>query len=116
MRWLAALCGIWLGSMVSAQADVVATGDLGVVIERSTGSVLIIDQSDMDMLARVEGMPLESLREGVPWDWESFGEYLGKLDGSLGVNAGFMAGHSAIRRVVMGERAVGSEANAEELG
>ena len=69
----------------------------------------------LNMLARVEGMPVNSLEEGVPWDWQSFGEYLGKLDGNLGVNAGFMAGHSAIRRVVMGERAVGHEAKAEEL-
>jgi N-acyl-D-aspartate/D-glutamate deacylase len=69
----------------------------------------------MRMLARVEGMPLESLQAGVPWDWESFGEYLGKLDGRLALNAGFMAGHSAIRRVVMGERAVGHEATPEEL-
>ena len=28
----------------------------------------------MRMLARVEGMPLESLEQGVPWDWTSFGE------------------------------------------
>jgi N-acyl-D-aspartate/D-glutamate deacylase len=69
----------------------------------------------MEMLARVEGMPLESLREGVPWDWESFGEYLGKLDGKLAVNAGFLVGHSALRRCVMGERAVGEEATPEEL-
>jgi N-acyl-D-aspartate/D-glutamate deacylase len=69
----------------------------------------------LNMLARVEGMPVNSLEAGVPWDWRSFGEYLGKLDGKLGVNAGFMAGHSAIRRVVMGERAVGHEATPEEL-
>jgi len=69
----------------------------------------------MRMLARVEGMPLESLQEGVPWDWKSFGEYLAKLDGNLSINAGFMVGHSAIRRVVMGERAVGHEASADEL-
>ena len=69
----------------------------------------------MRMLARVEGMPLESLQVGVPWDWSSFGEYLDKLEGKLSVNAGFMVGHSAIRRVVMGERAVGEEATAEEL-
>jgi N-acyl-D-aspartate/D-glutamate deacylase len=69
----------------------------------------------MRMLARVEGMPLESLEVGVPWDWTSFGEYLGKLDGKLSVNAGFMVGHSAIRRVVMGERAVGEEATEVEL-
>ena len=69
----------------------------------------------MRMLARVEGMPLESLREGVPWDWSSFGEYLDRLDGRLAVNAGFMVGHSALRRVVMGERAVGHAASPDEL-
>ena len=69
----------------------------------------------MRMLARVEGMPLESLQEGVPWDWSSFGEYLDRLEGKLAVNAGFMVGHSALRRVVMGERAVGHEATQQEL-
>jgi N-acyl-D-aspartate/D-glutamate deacylase len=58
----------------------------------------------MHMLARVEGMPLESLEAGVPWDWQSFGEYLDRLDGTLAVNAGFLVGHSALRRVAMGER------------
>ncbi|MBH81531.1 MAG: aminoacylase [Gammaproteobacteria bacterium] len=67
------------------------------------------------MLARVEGMPEVSLEQGVPWDWQSFGDYLGKLDGNLGVNAGFMAGHSALRRVAMGPRAVGETATAEDL-
>lgn len=69
----------------------------------------------MRMLARVEGMPLESLQEGVPWDWSSFGEYLDRLEGKLAINAGFLVGHSAIRRVVMGERAVGHEATSDEL-
>lgn len=32
------------------------TGDLGVVIERATGSVLVIDQSDRAALCRVEGL------------------------------------------------------------
>jgi len=27
----------------------------------------------MRMLSRVEGMPLASLQEGVPWDWTTFG-------------------------------------------
>ena len=69
----------------------------------------------MKMLSRVEGMPLESLEAGVPWNWQSFGEYLDQLEGRLSVNAGFMVGHSAIRRTVMGERAVGSEATEQEL-
>ncbi len=58
----------------------------------------------MRMLSRVEGMPLESLAAGVPWDWQTFGEYLDRLDGTLAVNAGFLVGHSALRRVAMGDR------------
>jgi len=67
------------------------------------------------MLARVEGMPLETLQQAVPWNWESFADYLGLIEGKVGLNAGFFAGHSAIRRVVMGERAVGEKATPEEL-
>ena len=67
------------------------------------------------MLARVEGMPENSLKSGVPWNWNSFGEYLDKLEGKIGINAGFMAGHSAIRRVVMGEKAIGHKANSDEI-
>ncbi len=66
------------------------------------------------MMARVEGMPLPALEQGVDWNWESFPEYLDRLDGTIGVNAAFMAGHCAIRRYVMGEDAVGSEATAEQ--
>lgn len=67
------------------------------------------------MLARVEGMPLESLEAGVPWDWRTFGEYLDRLDGHVGVNAGFLVGHSAIRRMVMRDAAVGEEATPAQI-
>jgi N-acyl-D-aspartate/D-glutamate deacylase len=66
------------------------------------------------MMAQVEGMPLTALELGVPWSWESFGEYLDALDGSIAVNAGFMVGHSALRRYVMGED-FSREATREEL-
>jgi N-acyl-D-aspartate/D-glutamate deacylase len=56
-------------------------------------------------------MPLESLREGVPWNWKSTADYFDAIEGNLGINAGFMVGHSAIRRVVMGE-AVGTKVTA----
>jgi len=54
------------------------------------------------MMAKVEGMPLAALEQGVPWSWSTFGEYLGALEGNLGVNAGFLVGHCALRRKVMG--------------
>ena len=69
----------------------------------------------MRMLARVEGMPLASLQQGVPWNWRTFGEYLDAIDGSLMPNAGFLVGHSALRRTVMGERSVGEFASDDEL-
>ena len=67
------------------------------------------------MLARVEGMPLKTLQDAVPWNWSTFGEYLGRIDGTIGINAGFFCGHSAIRRLAMGERAVGHFATADDL-
>ena len=55
------------------------------------------------MMAKVEGMPLVALENGLAWDWTTFGDYLGQLEGNLGVNAGFLVGHCAIRRWVMGD-------------
>jgi N-acyl-D-aspartate/D-glutamate deacylase len=69
----------------------------------------------MRMLARVEGMPLETLRGSVPWSWTSTQQYFDAIDGTLGVNAGFMVGHSAIRRTVMGADAAAREAAPDEL-
>ncbi len=67
------------------------------------------------MMAKVEGMALEALETGVEWKWESFAEYLNALEGNVGVNAGFMVGHCAIRRYVMGPDAIGHEASSEQL-
>jgi N-acyl-D-aspartate/D-glutamate deacylase len=67
------------------------------------------------MMAKVEGMPLVALEDGLRWDWRSFGEYLDRLEGNLGVNAGFLVGHCALRRWVMGAERGGEVANDEEL-
>jgi N-acyl-D-aspartate/D-glutamate deacylase len=58
------------------------------------------------MMSKVEGMPLAALEAGVDWGWQSFAEYLDRLDGRIAVNAGFLVGHCAVRRYVMGPAAV----------
>ena len=67
------------------------------------------------MMAQVEGMPLTALENGLDWEWQSFGDYLDLLSGNLGINSGFLVGHSAIRRHVMGDESVGQEASQEQI-
>ncbi|MCJ0873437.1 amidohydrolase family protein [Streptomyces sp. AP-93] len=67
------------------------------------------------MMSKVEGMALAALEEGVDWTWSTFGEYLDALDGRIAVNAGFMVGHCALRRHVMGEDAVGGQPTEEQM-
>jgi len=69
----------------------------------------------MQMLARVEGMPLDSLAAATDWGWDSFASYLARIDGTIGPNLGFLAGHSAIRRVTMGEAANERAATDDEI-
>lgn len=67
------------------------------------------------MMAMVEGMPLAALEEGIDWNWSSYAEYLDRLDGRIGLNAGFLVGHCALRRAVMGRDATGNEADAKQV-
>jgi N-acyl-D-aspartate/D-glutamate deacylase len=57
-------------------------------------------------LSVVEGMDLDALRQGIAWDFESFGDYMAMLRrrGAY-ANLAVLAGHSTIRTVVMGEAA-----------
>jgi N-acyl-D-aspartate/D-glutamate deacylase len=67
-----------------------------------------------ETLARVEGMPIESL-EPERWNWVTFEEYLDSIQHRLGINVGSLIAHSAIRYYVMGEAAGTRAANPEEL-
>jgi N-acyl-D-aspartate/D-glutamate deacylase len=78
------------------------------------------DKDDFDYLvrtlSRVEGMPLPALRSGVVQRWHSTGELLDLLDyQGVGPNIGVLAGHTAIRRAVMKDRAVGEAATGGEV-
>ncbi|HUJ64160.1 MAG TPA: amidohydrolase family protein, partial [Acidimicrobiales bacterium] len=78
-----------------------------------------LKESDADftrrMMAKVEGMPLAALENGVNWSWETFGEYLDGLEGRIAVNAGFLVGHCALRRYVLGPEATDRESTAAEV-
>ncbi|MFF3687544.1 amidohydrolase family protein [Streptomyces sp. NPDC002187] len=67
------------------------------------------------MMSKVEGMSLVALEQGAPWNWHTFGEYLDALEGRIAVNAGFMVGHCALRRHVMGPDAVGGQPTSGQL-
>ncbi|MEU2722159.1 N-acyl-D-amino-acid deacylase family protein [Streptomyces smyrnaeus] len=67
------------------------------------------------MMSKVEGMSLVALEEGAPWNWHTFGDYLDALEGRTAVNAGFMVGHCALRRHVMGPDAIGGQPDDAQL-
>ena len=67
------------------------------------------------LFARVEGMSPAVLRQGLPWDWDTFPSLLRALDRRLGVNLAMYVGHSALRRWVMGEAASERAATASEI-
>lgn len=69
----------------------------------------------MRLMARVEGIPLEVLQHGLDWEWETFGDYLGRLGRNLGVNVAAQVGHSPLRYYVMGPASYERAATAEEL-
>lgn len=72
-------------------------------------------ESILGSFVRVEAMPLQVLRQAVNWEWETFPEYLNRLDGRLGVNVAALVGHCALRQYVMGEEACERAAKPDEI-
>ena len=69
----------------------------------------------------VEDIPGDVLREGLPWDWESFPDYLDALDRrQFSMDLAAQIGHVAVRVYVMGDRGVANEpatsADIDEMG
>lgn len=71
----------------------------------------------MQRMTRVEAIPLESMRQGMRWDWVTQGEYLASLERhGIGVNVATYIPHSALRAYVMGtEDSTRAEPTAAEL-
>ena len=67
-------------------------------------------------LENVEDMDPASLMAGIPWDFESFPEYLGSVARSGTVlNFAAYVGHTPLRLYVMRDEAVGREATTAEI-
>ncbi len=66
------------------------------------------------MFKQIEDIPLSAFAEAVPWEWESYGEYLAHIRRGLGINVAGLVGHSALRTYVMGAAAQERAATDEE--
>jgi N-acyl-D-aspartate/D-glutamate deacylase len=90
----------------------VMTGNCGVSMAPVHGS----DHAAVATLFHMtEEVPLETLLDGIDWSWTSFGEYLDRLRGSVGINVAAMVGHSVLRYYVMGAESYDRPATEEEV-
>ncbi len=68
------------------------------------------------MMQSVEDIPQRAILAGLPWDWNSYGEYLDSIEGmNPALNVCGLVGHAATRFYVMGARAVDEQPSAEEI-
>ncbi len=80
-----------------------------------------VDEHDMliALMEGVEDIPGAALHEGLPWDWESFPQYLDSVDRHPhAIDIGSMLPHAALRAYVMGERGANykEDASPDEIG
>jgi N-acyl-D-aspartate/D-glutamate deacylase len=69
------------------------------------------------LMESVEDIPAQSIMAGMPWQWETYGEYLKALDARpKGMNVGGLVGHCAVRYWAMGAKSLENKpANADEI-
>lgn len=67
-------------------------------------------------MEKVEDMNPETLLHGVPWDFETFPDYLASVErhGTV-LNFGAYIGHTAVRLYAMGDEAIGRPADDDEI-
>jgi N-acyl-D-aspartate/D-glutamate deacylase len=64
----------------------------------------------VELMEGVEDIPAPVMHEGLKWQWESFGEFLGALDARpRDIDLCALLPHAALRVFVMGDRAVKHE-------
>jgi N-acyl-D-aspartate/D-glutamate deacylase len=73
------------------------------------------EQQLIELMEGVEDIPGSALAEGIPWGWESFGEYMdviGKMPHAIDFLV--QVPHDPLRMYVMGDRAVADEVATDE--
>jgi N-acyl-D-amino-acid deacylase len=69
-----------------------------------------------EMMESVEDIPRAAILEGLPWSWESYGEYLDAVEKlNPAINLAGLVGHSAVRFYVMGAKAIDTHPDPREL-
>jgi N-acyl-D-amino-acid deacylase len=58
----------------------------------------------IELMESVEDIPGTALHEGLPWGWESYGEYLDVIDTPYSIDIASQVPHVAVRHYVMGDR------------
>ena len=62
------------------------------------------------LMESVEDVPAQSIAAGMPWQWETYGEYLRALDAlPKGINVGGLVGHCAVRYWAMGDESLANQ-------
>jgi N-acyl-D-aspartate/D-glutamate deacylase len=75
------------------------------------------DQHDwlIGLMEGVEDIPGTALAEGMPWDWESFPQYLDSLETlPRAIDVAAQVPHGAVRAYVMGQRGADNEQPSED--
>jgi N-acyl-D-amino-acid deacylase len=73
-------------------------------------------RAQVDVYSYIEDLSLDILNDAIPWNWESFTDYVAALSTRrFGVNTAFFVGHSQIRSWVMGEAAWERSATPDEI-
>jgi N-acyl-D-aspartate/D-glutamate deacylase len=67
------------------------------------------------MFNQIEEMPHKAFSEGVEWNWETFDEFVARIEQDLTINVAPLVGHSVLRLWVMGDASMQGPADEAQI-